>query len=40
MNDEEVESNNKKGKIIIKVKNDEPKEVKNNKNNFSFMKKN
>ena len=39
MNDEEVESNNKKGKIIIKVKNDEPKEVKNNKNNFSFMKK-
>ena len=39
MNDEEVESNNKKGKIIIKVKNDEPKEDKNNKNNFSFMKK-
>ena len=39
MNDEEVESNNKKGKIIIKVKIDEKKEVKNNKNNFSFMKK-
>ena len=39
MNDEKVESNNKKGKIIIKVKNDEPKEDKNNKNNFSFMKK-
>ena len=39
MNDEEVENNNKKGEIIIKINNNEQNKVENDKNNFSSMKK-
>ena len=39
MNDEVMETKNKKGEIIIRLKNNEQNEVKNNKNNFSVSKK-
>lgn len=39
MNDEVMETKNKKGEIIIRLKNNEQNEVKNNKNNFSVAKK-
>jgi len=39
MNDEVMETKNKKGEIIIRLKNNEQNEVKNNKNNFSVVKK-